>query len=64
MKSTLFKVCFVIFVVGAVVLRWVDKPEPGIIAFELAKTIDNANAMVATWEAADALGQKKILPIF
>jgi hypothetical protein len=59
MKSTLFKVCFVICVVGAVVLRWVDKPEPGIIAFELAKTIDNANAMVATWEAADALGQKK-----
>lgn len=59
MNSTLFKVCFLIFVLGAIILRWVDKAEPGIIAFELAQTIDNANAMVSSWEAQDVLGQKK-----
>lgn len=59
MKSTLFKICFVIFVIGAIILRWVDQVEPGIIPFELAKTIANSNSMVATWEAAGALGHKK-----
>lgn len=59
MKTTLFKICFAIFVIGAIILRWVDRVEPGIIAFELAKTIDNAKSMVAVWEAADVLSLKK-----
>ena len=59
MKSTIFKVCFAIFVVGAIILKSVYKLEPGIIAFELAKTIDNANNMVAIWTAAGVLAQKK-----
>lgn len=59
MNSTLFKVCFFITVIGAIILRWVDQVEPGIIPFELAKTLENANAMVAQWEVQGALPQKK-----
>lgn len=59
MNSSLFKICFFITIIGAIILRWVDQVEPGIIPFELAKTLDNANAMVAQWEAAGAIPQKK-----
>lgn len=64
MKSTAFKICFVIFVVGAIVLRYVDKPGPGIIAFELAHSIEIANDMVAQWEALDAIPLKKFSLFF
>lgn len=64
MKTKTFKICFIIFVIGAIILRWVDKPEPGIIAFELAKTIENANNMVAQWEALDAVHLKKFSLFF
>ena len=64
MKSTAFKVCFVIFVIGAIVLRYVDKPGPGIIAFELAHTLEVANDMVAQWEALDAIPLKKFSLFF
>lgn len=64
MKSTAFKVCFVIFVIGAVVLRYVDKPGPGIIAFELAHSIELSNDMVAQWEALDAIPLKKFSLFF
>ncbi|MCB0510497.1 MAG: hypothetical protein KDC82_07010 [Bacteroidetes bacterium] len=59
MNTKLFKLCFFITVVGAIILRWVDQVEPGIIPFELAKTLDNANAMVAQWALQDAIPQKK-----
>lgn len=64
MKTLTFKVCFVIFIIGAIVLRWVDNPPPGIIAFELAGTIENANQMVAQWEALNAIPLKKFSLFF
>ena len=64
MKSTAFKVCFIIFVIGAILLRYVDKPGPGIIAFELARTLEDANNMVAQWEALDAVPLKKFSLFF
>ena len=64
MKSIIFKVCFLIFVIGAIVLRWVDSPPPGIIAFELSRTIANANDMVAQWKALDAIPLKKFSLLF
>tara|TARA_Y100000385_G_C12709402_1_gene473935 strand:- start:111 stop:593 length:483 start_codon:yes stop_codon:yes gene_type:complete len=64
MKSTSFKVCFLIVVIGAIILRWVDSPPPGIIAFELSRTIENANDMVAQWEELDAIPLKKFSLLF
>lgn len=64
MKSTAFKVCFVIFVIGAIVLRYVDNPGPGIIAFELAHKLEVANDMVAQWEALDVIPLKKFSLFF
>ncbi len=64
MRSIWFKVCFVIFVVGAIVLSWVDNAGPSIIAFELAKTIENANAMVAAWQELDVVHLKKFSLFF
>lgn len=64
MKTLKFKICFAIFIIGAIVLKWLDNPEPGIIAFELARTIENANAMVATWQSLDAVHLKKISLFF
>ncbi len=64
MNSFSFKICILIFAIGAVVLRWIDSTPPGIIEFELAKTIENANQMVSTWEAADVLPQKKFSILF
>lgn len=59
MRSIWFKVCFVITIIGGIILLWVDKVQPGIIAFELAKTIENANSMVAIWKNADVIPLKK-----
>tara|TARA_B100000497_G_scaffold124421_1_gene158890 strand:- start:678 stop:1160 length:483 start_codon:yes stop_codon:yes gene_type:complete len=64
MKSTSFKVCFLIVVIGALILRWADNPPPGIIAFELSRTIENANKMVAQWETLDAIPLKKFSLLF
>lgn len=64
MKSTAFKVCFIIFVIGAIVLRYVDNPGPGIIAFELAHKLEVANDMVAQWEALDVIPLKKFSLFF
>lgn len=64
MKSTAFKVCFIIFVIGAIVLRYVDNPGPGIIAFELAHKLEVANDMVAQWEALEAIPLKKFSLFF
>lgn len=64
MKSTAFKVCFIILVIGAIVLRYVDNPGPGIIAFELAHKLEVANDMVAQWEALDVIPLKKFSLFF
>ena len=64
MKSTSFKVCFLIVVIGALILWWADTPPPGIIAFELSRTIENANDMVAQWETLDAIPLKKFSLLF
>lgn len=64
MNSKLFQICFAIFFIGAIILRWVDKVEPGIVPFELAKTIENANEMVATWQSLEAIPQKKFSLFF
>ena len=64
MKSTAFKVCFIILVIGAIVLRYVDNPGPGIIAFELAHKLEVANDMVAQWEALEVILLKKFSLFF
>lgn len=64
MKSSLFKVCFLIVVIGAIALRWADSPPPGIVAFELSRTIENANNMVSQWETLDAIPLKKFSLLF
>lgn len=64
MKSTAFKVCFIILVIGAIVLRYVDNPGPGIIAFELAHKLEVANDMVAQWEALEVIPLKKFSLFF
>jgi hypothetical protein len=59
MKSLAFKICFTICLLGGAILLWVDQAKPGIIAFELARTIENGNSMVAQWEAVNAIPFKK-----
>jgi hypothetical protein len=59
MKSIRFKICFTTFVVGAIILTWVDQVKPSIIAFELARTIENAYNMLEIWESAGVLHLKK-----
>jgi len=59
MKSKSFIIYFGIFVVGSIVMKYLDATPPGIIAFELAKTIENANAMVASWDSQGVLSFKK-----
>lgn len=59
MKTLTFKICFAIFVIGAVILKLVDFADPGIIPFELAKTIENSNAMVLSWQNQNAIPYKK-----
>ena len=53
-----------IVVIGALILWWADTPPPGIIAFELSRTIENANDMVAQWETLDAIPLKKFSLLF
>lgn len=64
MNTSSFKICIVIFAIGAVVLRWIDSTPPGIVEFELARSIENANQMVSAWEAADVIPQKKFSILF
>ncbi len=59
MKTLTFKICFFITIVGGIILKLVDFAEPGIIPFELARTIENANEMVASWQAQEAISYKK-----
>lgn len=59
MQSIWFKICLLITIIGGIILLWVDKVQPGIIAFELAKTIENANSMVVIWKNADVIPLKK-----
>lgn len=56
--SKYFKYFLVGTILCIVILRFMDKPNPGIIAFEFAKTLDNANNMIAIWADAGAENRK------
>lgn len=53
---------FKFFLIGTILcmasIRVIDKPEPGIIAFEFVKTLENANNMISIWANAGAENKK------